>query len=260
MVSDNHGNYSKDIFISYASEDKPKADLLAKELDNYCIDFWMDKFEIGWGEKIIRKIDEGMTTSRYVLVLVSEAFLDKHWTISELDAALTREINAGSLYVLPIIIGKVDLFKRGLPILATKRYLPWTLGPQKIAEELSVILNREFRKKWVYHHPADYVGIVWVKLRAKGNNSGKLHRYTIRWGPWTRGGQQMLVHNRAVALMHTKGDDGLSIPIFLEIAPESYVSFGRGDPGDVHRVDINKWWIRFRDHIRLWLTEKTLWS
>ena len=131
---------------------------------------------------------------------------------------------------------------------------------EKIAEELSILLHRQFKDNWLFHHPANYIGTVWVKLRAKREHSGKLHKYIIRWGPWTRGGQQVLMHNEAVALMHTKGDDGLSIPMFIEIAPECYVSFGQGDPGNVHQVNLNRWWIQVWDPIRLWLAKKLLWA
>lgn len=251
---------AKDVFISYASEDKPIADLLAKEFDNYAIDYWMDIFEIGWGEKIIRKIDEGLSSSRYVVVIISETFLAKRWTVAELDAALTHEIEGDILYVLPIMVTGIDLFKREFPILAARKYMSWSQGPQKIAEDVSMMLGREFRESWVFHHPAQHVGTVWIKMRAKKEHSGLVHKFEIRWGPWTRGGQQVLVHNGAVALMHTKGDDGLSIPIFFEIHPECYVSFGQGEPINVDRVNLNKWWVQFSDQIRLWVAEKLLWS
>lgn len=84
---------SRDVFISHASEDKPHAEALARELDVYAISYWLDNFEIGWGQRILDKIEVGLSSSRYVIVLVSGAFLSKKWTRLELGRAMDRETN-----------------------------------------------------------------------------------------------------------------------------------------------------------------------
>jgi len=70
---------AKDIFLSHASEDKDRfIRPLVKEFSNFSIRFWLDEFEIGWGDSIVRKINEGLARSKYVLVLLTDNFLNKN--------------------------------------------------------------------------------------------------------------------------------------------------------------------------------------
>jgi len=62
----------KDVFLSHAFEDKEVHVLpLTRALDNCAISYWLDTVEIGWGDSIVTKLNEGLTASRYVLVLLS---------------------------------------------------------------------------------------------------------------------------------------------------------------------------------------------
>lgn len=51
-----------DIFISHASEDKEKIVApLTSALDAAAITYWLDSAEIGWGDSIFRKINDGLS-------------------------------------------------------------------------------------------------------------------------------------------------------------------------------------------------------
>jgi DNA repair exonuclease SbcCD ATPase subunit len=75
-----------DVFISHASEDKddfvrPFAALLReKELK-----VWYNEFELKIGDKLRRKIDEGLSKTRYGVVVLSNFFFAKEWPQKELD-------------------------------------------------------------------------------------------------------------------------------------------------------------------------------
>ena len=68
----------RDIFLCHASEDKsavvrPLAS--AFERDGFSV--WLDEAEIAWGDSITSKVNEGLKSSRYVVVVLSRAFLAK---------------------------------------------------------------------------------------------------------------------------------------------------------------------------------------
>ncbi len=91
-----------DIFVSYAGEDRDSvARPLAHALQARKISVWFDKFELSLGDRLRRKIDEGLSHSRYGVVILSEAFFRKHWPQAELDGLIARESSGGDV-ILPI--------------------------------------------------------------------------------------------------------------------------------------------------------------
>jgi len=91
-----------DVFVSHASEDKdsvavPLVDLLRRA----GLQVWFDSDEIRLGDRLARRLDHGLAGSRYGVVIVSEAFLSKHWTREELDGLEARE-EQGKQVILPV--------------------------------------------------------------------------------------------------------------------------------------------------------------
>ncbi|GMO51946.1 MAG: hypothetical protein Pg6C_17070 [Treponemataceae bacterium] len=91
-----------DVFISHASEDKndfvrPFATLLREK----GLKVWYDEFELKIGDKLRRKIDEGLSKTRYGVVVLSNFFFAKEWPQKELDGLFAIEDN-GQDVILPI--------------------------------------------------------------------------------------------------------------------------------------------------------------
>jgi hypothetical protein len=81
-----------DVFISHAHEDKAEvASPLAKALNGHGLRVWIDETELTLGDSLRRKIDEGLTASRFGVVILSESFFAKRWPQSELSALWARE-------------------------------------------------------------------------------------------------------------------------------------------------------------------------
>ncbi|MGW5289760.1 DUF1883 domain-containing protein [Rhodococcus pyridinivorans] len=96
------GGQTWDVFISHASEDKdavavPLRDALAAR----GVTVWLDKTEMRIGHSLRRKIDEGIRSSRYGVVVLSQSFFSKGWTNHELDGLVTKTV-AGEQTLLPI--------------------------------------------------------------------------------------------------------------------------------------------------------------
>jgi hypothetical protein len=96
------GGQTWDVFISHASEDKATvARPLRDALSGMGITVWLDEAQMRIGHSMRRKIDEGIRSSRFGVVVLSEAFFRKGWTNHELDGLVTRTV-AGEQSLLPI--------------------------------------------------------------------------------------------------------------------------------------------------------------
>lgn len=133
-------NALKDVFLCHAGPDKEAilAHLVAA-LDVAGITHWYDSREIQWGDPLRTKVDEGLRKCRYVVVVLSPAFLGRPWPEHELNSALGLEIGSGRTHVLPLLAGSDPEIKRTLeqyPLLAHKKYLRWLGDPGPIVEAL----------------------------------------------------------------------------------------------------------------------------
>jgi len=91
-----------DVFISHASEDKDEVVRpLAEALRAGGLSVWYDEFVLKLGDSLRQKIDRGLATSRFGIVVLSQSFLKKGWTNYELDGIVSKSVN-GEQVILPI--------------------------------------------------------------------------------------------------------------------------------------------------------------
>lgn len=91
-----------DAFISHASEDNDEVVRpLAESLRDLGYSVWYDEFELKVGDSLRRKIDHGLTHSRFGIVVLSPAFFAKNWPQYELDGLVAKEMEGGKV-ILPI--------------------------------------------------------------------------------------------------------------------------------------------------------------
>lgn len=89
-----------DIFISYASEDRNKAEKLAAALQSQGWSVWWDR-AIPAGSQFVEVIDKAIADARCVVVLWSEASVAKNWVLEEAQDGLDRGI------LVPVLIDGV---------------------------------------------------------------------------------------------------------------------------------------------------------
>lgn len=139
----------KDVFISYASEDRETvAKPLAQLLSSLGISVWFDQFDLKIGDSLRRKIDEGLKKSRHGIVVLSQAFFDKHYTKLELDGLAQREVD-GEKVILPIWVGVDEKQIRSFsPTLADRIAGKWKEGIYVILAKLIEVIKPGIIEAW----------------------------------------------------------------------------------------------------------------
>lgn len=96
------GGQTWDVFLSHATEDKESVAIpLRDALTQRGVSVWLDRTEIKIGDSLRRKIDQGIRSSRFGVVVLSPSFFAKGWTNHELDGLVTKTV-AGEQSMLPI--------------------------------------------------------------------------------------------------------------------------------------------------------------
>jgi hypothetical protein len=91
-----------DVFICHASEDKVEvAKPLAQRLTKEGVKVWYDDFELTLGDGLRQKIDQGLSLSKYGIVVLSPNFFQKRWPQYELNGLVSRELDTEKV-ILPI--------------------------------------------------------------------------------------------------------------------------------------------------------------
>ena len=123
-----------DVFISYASEDREGvARPLAVLLRELGVSVWFDQTELKLGDSLRFKIDEGLASCRYGVVILTESFFGKHYPERELNGLAQREID-GQNVILPVWYGIDENKVRAASLpLADKIAVKWELGLHAVA-------------------------------------------------------------------------------------------------------------------------------
>lgn len=81
-------------FLSYGQEDQALAQKIAEALEQNGIKTWWAEWEIGAGDSIRRKIDEGLANCTHFIVLLTPSSITRPWVNEEIDAAYMRKVAA----------------------------------------------------------------------------------------------------------------------------------------------------------------------
>lgn len=99
----------KSIFLCHSSADKAKVRILAHKLTEKGAQVWLDEAEILVGDSILDKIQEGISKSDYLGIVLSPQSVKSIWVKREVEAALTLEIESGAVRVVPILIEPCEI-------------------------------------------------------------------------------------------------------------------------------------------------------
>jgi hypothetical protein len=132
-----------DVFVSHASEDTEDiAHPLADKLRANGLKVWFDGFTLTVGDSLRREIDRGLARSRFGVVIISPAFLQKEWPQKEVDGLVAREVG-GVKVILPVWHRiSADEIRRYSPILADRFAASSAHGLDWVVAELMRAIGR----------------------------------------------------------------------------------------------------------------------
>ena len=94
----------KRVFISYSYQDKEFVEWLQDKLKDFDIEFWYDQAEIGVGESIKEKVNEGLNSSSAFILVLSHSSKNSEWVKYEMNSALLLNAIKKGISILPIKI------------------------------------------------------------------------------------------------------------------------------------------------------------
>jgi hypothetical protein len=114
-----------DVFVCHASEDKAEfVEPLVRALEARDLRVWYDRFEIRLGDDFRRRMEEGLTGSRFGVVVVSPSFF-KYWPQQELSVLHVLESLDDEKHILPVVRELAwDALVKRAPFLALLPF-PW---------------------------------------------------------------------------------------------------------------------------------------
>lgn len=137
-----------DVFISFASEDREAvARPLATLLNELGVSVWFDETELKLGDSLRLKVDEGLASCRYGVVILSGCFFGKHFPERELNGLAQRESD-GQKVILPVWYGIDEKDVRAAsPPLADRIAAKWEQGLHVVATTVLEVVRPDIAEK-----------------------------------------------------------------------------------------------------------------
>lgn len=135
---------SPQVFLSYSFQDKEFAQHLANDLRKQGVKVWLADEQVKVGDKIIDTIREGISSSQWIIVVLSENSSQSDFVSKELVFALDEEQKRDRPFILPAVISETKL-----PIqLQDKQYADfrenYNLGLEKILARVKPSTTRAY--------------------------------------------------------------------------------------------------------------------
>lgn len=131
-------------FISHSHKDKSFVEWLAKSLVNAGVDVWYDNWEIKVGDSILEKVNDGLSQSDFLIVVLSGSSIKSRWVREELNAASAEMIENAGIRILPVIIDDVE----PPPLLRHRKYADFRKDKNQAVRELLDVLLPSVEKHW----------------------------------------------------------------------------------------------------------------
>lgn len=96
------------VFLSYASADKEIAQKIVSELRQEGIRVWFDVYELQPADSLAEAI-KAISASDYLVILLSPHSVNSVWVQNELRAALSRDLIARDITLLPVLIADCEI-------------------------------------------------------------------------------------------------------------------------------------------------------
>lgn len=86
-------------FLCYASENRTLARRIATSLHKNGVETFFDEWEVGAGDSIRAKIDQGLADCTHFIALLTPESIAKPWVSAEMDAAFVQKVEGTSKFI-----------------------------------------------------------------------------------------------------------------------------------------------------------------
>jgi CheY-like chemotaxis protein len=125
------------VFVSYSSTDRAFAEQLTSQLKDRGLRVWYDGWEIVAGDSIVQKVQEGLSSSDCLIVVLSPASVASRWVREELSVALMRQLSGQDIFVIPVLKEECDI----PPLLRSRKYVDYRTHPEARLNELELAIR-----------------------------------------------------------------------------------------------------------------------
>ena len=91
------------LFLSHRKPDAALAESLAHELQAAGHQVWFDEWDIGIGDSIVERIDQGLQGTAYLVLCYSSSGMSP-WIDREWQSALARQLQGHAVKILPVLL------------------------------------------------------------------------------------------------------------------------------------------------------------
>lgn len=144
--SNSHSERTKQVFLSYAMDDKAVARRIAKGLQTAGLRVWFDEWELAAGDSIVPRIEQAVATNDLLLVLLSPRSVESKWVQMELSSFLSRELKDRAITLIPAIIEDCEIPL----VLADRQYLDlrkdFNKGLEQLISQLQAVPDIDYSK------------------------------------------------------------------------------------------------------------------
>lgn len=88
-------------FLSHRGADAAEAERLARDLKALGHEVWLDTWRMDIGDSIVGRMNEGLTSARFLILCMSAAGTEAPWMSTEWHAALTLQLDGHDMRLLP---------------------------------------------------------------------------------------------------------------------------------------------------------------
>ena len=134
----------RDVFLCHSSEDKEEyVRPLARIMEARGVSFWLDEAELEWGDPLLKTINRGLATSRYVMCFLTPSFLERGWPQAEMGGVMSAQLSDGGKRILPLQIAPLEEIRTEYPMLGGLKMETWDSGLEEIVKSLRRVLASE---------------------------------------------------------------------------------------------------------------------
>ncbi len=113
--------YKFDVFMSHAHGDKHLVAQVTQRFREANISYWIDEEQVTFGDQIVKKIEDGLQQSRFVVVALSENLGKSGWCRAEYGPVLYREFSGDtSRRVIPLSLDSSEN-EKSVPLLLSDK-------------------------------------------------------------------------------------------------------------------------------------------